>query len=195
MRLSARAVNRRTPKSNEASDKRAKIDPQTLNMTTGTQTHIDIQSICENPPPSTLHRIITAIGSMVQLRPLPSLPSLGVMTIHKIMLLSLFTLIAVTSASASAIESASNERCETLKTSLTYTQENAPQDISGVVSNIILYCTVLYCTVLYCTLLLIMAYSTVHSSHVTALILILICLTYYLLILQSIHPSIHPSTI
>ena len=71
------------------------------------------------------------------------------MTIHKIMLLSLFTLIAVTSASASAIESASNERCETLKTSLTYTQENAPQDISGVVSNIILYCTVLYCTVLY----------------------------------------------
>ena len=56
MRLSARAVNRRTPKSNEASDKRAKIDPQTLNMTTGTgtQTHIDIQSICENPPPSTV---------------------------------------------------------------------------------------------------------------------------------------------
>ena len=104
--------------------------------------------------PSTLHRIrLTAIGSMVQLRPLPSLPSLGVMTIHKIMLLSLFTLIAVTSASASAIESASNERCETLKTSLTYTQENAPQDISGVVSNIILYCTVLYCTVLYCTVL------------------------------------------
>jgi hypothetical protein len=28
-----------------------------------------------------------------------------------------------------------HEKCETLKTSLTYSQENAPQDISGVVSS------------------------------------------------------------
>jgi len=44
----------------------------------------------------------------------------------------LFLLSAVTTLAQHDITS--NERCETLKTSLTYTQENAPQDISGVVS-------------------------------------------------------------
>ena len=42
-------------------------------------------------------------------------------------------------SSTSPEEAADDKQCEMLKTSLSYTQENAPQDISGVVSIYIKY--------------------------------------------------------
>ena len=89
-------------------------------------------------------------------------------SIHKrmpLLLQSMFLLIAVTSASASS------ERCETLKTSLTYTQENAPQDISGVVS---LYYITLYYIIMDYSLIHIMVTFIASDRTEPALILILI---------------------
>lgn len=40
----------------------------------------------------------------------------------------------VKASSSVSSEAADEKQCEMLKTSLSYTQENAPQDISGVVS-------------------------------------------------------------
>ena len=63
------------------------------------------------------------------------------MTIYKVSKAVWLCLVALTASfsfqsvkASSTSEAADDKQCEMLKTSLSYTQENAPQDISGVVS-------------------------------------------------------------